>query len=107
LVVILAAFGASSADATPTLISITKVVHPGGLMALTVRSGVDRAVCAPRVHYRSRPAIVAGGLASKGALFVGLIQWQWRMPKAATRGTWSADVSCGAAGKLHTTFVVR
>jgi hypothetical protein len=104
---IVAAFAVPSAGAEVTLISITKVVHPGGAMSLTVRSGVDHAACVPRVHYRSRKALAAAGLESKGGLFVGLIQWRWRMPKTATRGTWSVDVVCGAAGSLRTTFVVR
>jgi hypothetical protein len=107
LAALAAAVCVPSAGATVVLISITHVVHPGGAMSLTVRSGVDRAACVPRVHYRTRPALVAAGLQSKGGLFVGLIQWRWKMPTHATRGTWSVDVSCGAAGSLHTTFVVR
>src|SRR5262249_12864866 len=107
LTVALASVMVPSAHAAVTLIGITGVVHPGGSMSLSVRSGADRRVCSPRVHYRSRPPLVAAGLHPKGALFAGIVSWKWKMPATAARGVWSADVSCGAAGSLHTTFVVR
>ena len=89
------------------LVSITSPVSRGSYVQLIVRTSVARSVCGIKVHHGSGPALVADGLGNKGALFAGILQWRWKMPAKATRGTWSADLSCGAAGSLHTTFVVR
>lgn len=89
------------------LVSITSPVSRGSYVQLIVRTSVARSVCSIRVHHGAGPALVADGIGNKGALFAGILQWRWRMPAKATRGTWSADLSCGAAGTLHTTFVVR
>lgn len=89
------------------LVSITSPVSRGGYVQLIVRTSVARSLCNIRVRYRSRPPIANPDLRQKGALFAGILQWRWKMPANATRGTWSADLSCGTAGTLHTTFVVR
>src|SRR5262249_38337675 len=96
----------TAAHAAPALIAITHSVHPGGSMSISVRTGIDHNQCTIRVHYRARPPLTVAGLAPRGTLFAGIVQWQWQMPKKATRGTWSVDVSCGS-GTLHTSFVVR
>jgi hypothetical protein len=45
-------------------------------------------------------------LGSKSSEFL-LVRWSWRVPATSARGVWSVDVSCGAAGVLHTSYVVR
>ena len=55
----------------------------------------------------SRPPLVTGGLGIKGTLFAGIVQWRWKMSSNAVHGRWTIDISCGTAGSLRTSFLVR
>ena len=56
---------------------------------------------------RSRPPLVTEGLGTKGTLFAGIVQWRWKMSSNAVHGRWTIDISCGTAGSLRTSFLVR
>jgi hypothetical protein len=95
----------ASAAASVKVITLTPSVHPGGSMAVAVLV-IPGSPCSIRVHYGSRPPIVASGLYTKGPLFQ-TIHWNWKMPARALRGRWAIDLACGGAGTLHATFLVR
>jgi micrococcal nuclease len=57
------------------------------------------------VYYKSGPS-VAQGLYSKRPK-AGKVSWTWMVGTNTTSGRWPIAVNCGAAGKLHTSFLVR
>src|SRR5437764_253330 len=92
--------------ATVQLINVTSSVRAGGNASVSVTTHTI-AHCSIRVHYGSRPALVTAALGPKGTLYGGIVQWRWTMSSHATRGRWTIDISCGAAGSLRTSFLVR
>jgi len=106
LVVGLAFIVPAPALATVTLINVTSPVRAGGYASISVTTYTN-AHCSIRVHYGSRRPLVTGGLGPKGTLFGGNVQWRWKMSSNATRGRWAIDISCGTAGSLRTSFLVR
>jgi hypothetical protein len=105
LIVLVVGLSATSfAAAAVGLISVTSPVRPGGTMTLVARA-VSTTTCTLRVHFGSRPSIMIPGQ-SRSPVFT-VLRWTWKMPAHATRGRWTIDVSCGAVGSLHTSFVVR
>jgi hypothetical protein len=93
----------SSAAAAVRLTSITSPVRAGGTVTLVARA-VTASPCAIRIHFGSRPPLT-GVAGSRRPIFT-VLRWTWQMPARAARGRWSVDVTCGAAGSLHTSFVV-
>jgi hypothetical protein len=85
------------------LVSVTSPIGAGSDATLVVkaRSG---ATCSIVVTYRSGPSSAAG-LRTQSARS-GRISWTWTVGTRTTRGRWPIDVSCGAAGSLHTSFEV-
>jgi hypothetical protein len=92
-----------SAAASVRLINVTSPVHRGSYATVSVQTFV-RGTCSIRVHYGSKAPVP--GLTPKGTLFGGIVQWQWRVSRTASRGRWSIDISCGTNGSLHTSFLV-
>ncbi|MFZ1878553.1 MAG: hypothetical protein WAU41_00190 [Gaiellaceae bacterium] len=104
IVLLMGLAAASAAAAAVHLVSVTSPVRPGGTVTLVARA-ISTTACSIRVHFGSRPSIISAGQTRHPVFTV--LRWTWTMPAHATRGRWTIDVSCGAAGSLHTSFVVR
>jgi hypothetical protein len=85
------------------LVSLTSPVAAGSdaTLVAAVPTGTP---CAIVVTYKSGPSSAAG-LYPKRAT-AGRVSWTWMVGTRTTPGRWPIDVSCGAAGSLHTSFVV-
>ncbi|MFL5937446.1 MAG: hypothetical protein ACJ76U_11455 [Gaiellaceae bacterium] len=85
------------------LISLTSPVRAGAdaTLVVGVPSGTS---CSIVVTYKSGPS-AARGLYSQRASG-GRISWTWMVGTRTTSGRWPIEISCGAAGSLHTSFVV-
>ncbi len=94
----------SAAAAKVRLISVTSPVWPG--QYATLRASVTPArKCSITVLYKSGPS-EAQGLYSKKPTN-GRVSWTWKVGTRTTAGRWKIVVSCGSAGTLNTSFVVR
>ena len=60
--------------------------------------------CAIVVSYKSGPSSAAGLYAQRAR--AGRISWTLKVGTRTTSGRWPIDIVCGAAGSLHTSFVV-
>jgi hypothetical protein len=85
------------------LVSVTSPVRAGADATL-VAAAPTGATCSIVVTYKSGPSL-AGGLYSQ-RVRSGRVSWTWTVGTRTTPGRWPVDVSCGAAGSLHTSFVV-
>jgi hypothetical protein len=85
------------------LLSLTSPVSAGSdaTLAVAVPSGTS---CSIVVTYESGPSSAAGLYPQRAS--GGRIDWTWRVGTRTTSGRWPIDVSCGAAGNLHTSFAV-
>jgi hypothetical protein len=95
--------GSTSHTGKVTLTSLTSPVSAGSdaTLVVAVPSGT---ACSIVVTYKSGPS-EAAGLYPQRAI-EGRIAWTWTVGSRTTPGRWPIDVSCGAAGNLHTSFVV-
>ena len=103
LVVTASLVATAAADARVRLVSVTRGV-PGSNATLVASVSPARA-CSITVHYKSGPSR-AKGLYTKRPVR-GLVSWTWRVGTNTTPGRWRITVSCGSAGTLNTSFVVR
>jgi hypothetical protein len=94
----------SSANARVRLVSVTSPTYPGAYATLRARVSPAR-TCSITVWYKSGPSH-AKGLYSKRPV-AGLVSWTWKVGTNTTPGRWAITVSCGSAGSLRTSFVVR
>jgi hypothetical protein len=95
---------AGSASASVRLVSVTSPVSPGS--HATLRAAVSPArTCSITVLYKSG-ASHAQGLYPKRPSG-GRVSWTWMVGTRTTPGSWGIVVSCGSAGTLRTSFVVR
>jgi hypothetical protein len=85
------------------LVSVTSPISAGSHATLVVKAPPG-ATCSIVVSYKSGPSSAAG-LQSQ-SVHSGRISWIWTVGTRTTRGRWPIDVSCGAAGSLHTSFEV-
>ena len=92
----------AAAAAKVRLISVTSPVATGSLATLTVAVS-PAATCSISVYY-STTASRAHGLSPKHGTRVS---WTWKVGSRTAPGRWPIVVSCGAAGKLKTSSVVR
>jgi hypothetical protein len=85
------------------LLSLTSSVSAGSsaTLVLGVPTGTN---CSIVVSYKSGPSAAAGLYPQRARN--GRITWTWTVGNRTTHGRWPIDVSCGAAGSLHTSFVV-
>jgi hypothetical protein len=85
------------------LISLTSPVSAGSdaTLVMAVPTGTP---CSIVVTYKSGPSSASGLYPQRAS--VGRINWTWMVGTRTTPGRWPIDVSCGAAGSLHTSFVV-
>jgi hypothetical protein len=91
------------ADARVRLVSVTPGIP--GSDATLVASVSPARTCSITVHYKSGPSR-AKGLYPKRPVR-GKVSWTWRVGTNTTPGRWAITVSCGSAGTLRTSFVVR
>jgi hypothetical protein len=84
-------------------VSLTSPVSAGSdaTLVVAVPSGTP---CSIVVTYKSGPSEAAGLYPQRAR--AGRITWTWTVGTRTTPGRWPIDVSCGAAGDLHTSFVV-
>jgi hypothetical protein len=106
--IILLAFAAlavpASAAAKVKVVSVTSPASPGSYATLT--AAVSRpSTCKIVVMYKSGSSH-ASGLYPKRSVR-GRVSWRWMVGTNTTGGRWPIFVSCGAAGAVETSFVVR
>lgn len=102
VLVLLASFALpASAAARVRLIAVTSPIPHGAHATLTV-TVAPSTTCSIVVHYKSGPSHAQGLYPRRGSR----ISWTWKVGTRTTPGRWPIDVSCGAAGSLHTSFVV-
>jgi hypothetical protein len=94
---------ATTASARVRLVSVSPS-SPGSYATL-VASVSPNAACSIVVRYKSGPSR-AQGLGSKRSAG-GRVSWTWKVGTNTTPGRWPITVSCGAAGRLDTSFLVR
>jgi hypothetical protein len=85
------------------LVSVTSPISAGSDATLMVAAPTG-ATCSIVVTYKSGPSSAAGLYSQRAR--GGRIAWTWRVGTRTTPGRWPIDVSCGAAGSLHTSFAV-
>jgi hypothetical protein len=93
----------ATADARVRLVSIASG-SPGDYATL-VASVAPARRCSITVHYKSGPSR-AQGLYPKSPVR-GRVSWTWKIGTNTTPGRWPITISCGSAGTLSTSFVVR
>jgi hypothetical protein len=86
-----------------SLVSVTSPVSAGSQATLiaAVPTGTS---CSIVVTYKSGPSSAAGLYPKRSSS--GRVSWTWTVGSRTTPGRWPIDVSCGAAGSLHTSFLV-
>ena len=94
----------AAATAKVQLVRVTSPISAGAYATLTIAVTPAKR-CSIAVYYKSG-ASVAQGLYPK-APRVGRISWTWKVGTRTTPGRWAIVVSCGSAGTLRTSFVVR
>jgi hypothetical protein len=85
------------------LVSLTSPVPAGSDATLTVAVPTGTS-CSIVVTYKSGPSSAVGLYPQRAS--GGRISWTWMVGTRTTPGRWPIDVSCDAAGSLHTSFVV-
>ena len=94
----------AAADARVRLLSVTSPIRHGAYA--TLLAGVSPARrCSITVYYKSGRSI-AQGLYPKRP-HNGRVSWTWKVGTRTTPWRWPIVVSCGSAGTLRTSFVVR
>jgi hypothetical protein len=93
----------SSAKGKVKLVALTSPVRAGSHATLTV-AVPNGTSCAIVVTYKSGPSSASGLYAQRAR--AGRISWTWTVGTRTTPGRWPIDISCGAAGSLHTSLVV-
>jgi hypothetical protein len=94
----------SAASARVRLVRVSSPVPAGAYATLTASVAPARS-CSITVHYKSGPSR-AQGLTSRRPVR-GVVSWTWKVGTNTTPGRWPITVSCGSAGSLRTSFVVR
>jgi hypothetical protein len=94
---------ASTLNGKVKLLSVTSPISAGSdaTTAVAVPTGT---ACSIVVTYKSGPSSAAGLYTQRARN--GRISWTWLVGTRTTPGRWPIDVSCGASGSLHTSFLV-
>ena len=93
----------ATAQARVKLVRVSSV-YAGDYATLTAAVSPARR-CSIIVHYKSGPSKAQGLYAKMPSS--GRVSWTWKVGTNTTAGRWAVTVSCGAAGVLRTSFVVR
>jgi hypothetical protein len=94
---------ASPAAARVRLVSLTSPTYPGAYATLTAHVA-PRSTCSIAVYYKSGRSVAKGLRPLRRG---GRVSWTWKVGTNTTPGRWPIVVSCGRAGTLRTSFVVR
>jgi hypothetical protein len=94
----------ATASAKVRLVHVTSPVLAGDYATLKAKISTRRATCSITVYYKSGPS-KAKGLYPKRT-HNRRVSWTWKVGIRTTPGRWPIVVSCGRAGKLHTSFRV-
>lgn len=94
----------ATASARVRLVSVTSPISAGSYAHLRASVSPSR-TCSITVYYKSG-ASRASGLYPKRPVR-GRVSWTWKVGTRTTPGRWPIVVSCGSAGTLRTSFVVR
>jgi hypothetical protein len=94
----------TAAAARVRLVSVTSPISAGSYATLRAAVSPSR-TCSITVYYKSGPSH-AQGLYPKRPIG-GRVSWTWKVGTRTTPGRWPIVVSCGSAGRLGTSFVVR
>ena len=92
----------AQASAGVRLVRVTSPVSTNDTASLTVAVS-PASTCSIAVYYSTTPSHAKGLTPKRGAR----ITWTWKVGSRTNPGRWPIVVSCGAAGKLKTSFVVR
>jgi hypothetical protein len=93
----------AAAQASVKLVRVS-TAYPGDYATLTAVVSPAR-MCSISVHYKSGTS-EAKGLSAKRPI-AGRVSWTWKVGTNTTSGRWAITISCGSAGTLNTSFVVR
>jgi hypothetical protein len=108
LVIVLALFLVlavpTTAAARVRLLRVTSPISAGSYAHLTALVSPSR-TCSITVYYKSGASHAAGLYPKRPVL--GRVSWTWKVGTRTTPGRWPIVVSCGSAGTLRTSFVVR
>jgi micrococcal nuclease len=95
---------AATASARMRLVSVTSPASPGSHATL-IASVSPASTCSITVLYKSGPSHAQGLYPKRPS--GGRVSWTWMVGTRTTPGRWGIVVSCGSAGTLRTSFVVR
>jgi hypothetical protein len=95
---------APAASGAVQLIGVSSPVHAGDYATLTARVSPARS-CSITVHYKSGPSRARGLYPKRPS--ASRVSWTWKVGTNTTPGRWRITLSCGSAGMLRTSFVVR
>jgi hypothetical protein len=93
----------AAAQARVKLVRVSSA-YAGDYATLTAAVSPARR-CSIIVYYKSGPSR-AQGLFPKTPR-AGRVSWTWKVGTNTTPGRWAITVSCGSAGTLRTSFLVR
>lgn len=93
----------ATAQARVKLVRVSSA-YAGDYATLTATVSPARR-CSIIVHYKSGPSKAEGLYAKTPS--GGQVSWTWKVGTNTTAGRWAITVSCGSAGVLRTSFVVR
>jgi hypothetical protein len=94
----------AAASARVRLITVSSPATPGSYATLKASVSPSR-TCSITVTYMSGPSHAQGLYPKRAA--GGSVSWTWKVGTRTTPGRWGIVVSCGSAGTLRTSFVVR
>src|SRR5213593_3503528 len=94
----------TTAAARVRLVRVTSPIGAGSYAHLTASVSPSR-TCSISVSYKSGRSHAAGLYPKRPT--GGRVSWTWKVGTRTTPGRWPIVVSCGSAGTLHTSFVVR
>lgn len=104
LLAVLALALPAAGTAKVRLVQVTSPISAGSYATLTAAVTPTRR-CSIAVYYKSGRSR-AQGLYPKTPRG-GRVSWTWKVGTRTTPGRWPIVVSCGSAGTLRTSFVVR
>lgn len=93
----------ATAQASVRLVRVS-TSYPGDYATLTAAVSPARR-CSIVVHYKSGRSRAQGLFAKTPR--AGRVSWTWKVGTNTTPGRWAITVSCGSAGVLRTSFIVR
>jgi hypothetical protein len=94
----------AGASAQVSLLSVSSPASPGSYATLRVAVAPSQ-TCSITVYYKSGPSHAQGLYPKRPS--AGRVSWTWMVGTRTTLGRWPIVVSCGSAGTLRSTLLVR